>query len=265
MGRGRGKAGILGLPPAPSLLCSEEPTSKALSACVQGSSVGQARNWTWSGSRTPHLRTPGSCPRPPGGSEGGPDPERPMVSSCGPLGWELSWAAVPQCPHREIPLGSRHRRLASVLLPVLGSYRGRGSCPPSAGATLSLGAELASASGPAQGPKGLPETPWATNLPYLDIPPAPVALVLTMISDPRQAEGRLWVGHYVKLVWGGGSFGEGAIANNCMCFPSQRCLVPQAELLWTPAPALCGQVLLPGWEAESSSVPESQVSLGSHD
>lgn len=35
MGRGRGKAGILGLPPAPSLLCSEEPTSKALSACLR--------------------------------------------------------------------------------------------------------------------------------------------------------------------------------------------------------------------------------------
>ncbi|XP_025119684.1 uncharacterized protein C20orf204 homolog isoform X2 [Bubalus bubalis] len=44
----------------------------------QGSSVGRVRNWTWSGSRTPHLRTPGSCPRSPGGSEGEPDPERPM-------------------------------------------------------------------------------------------------------------------------------------------------------------------------------------------
>ena len=193
-GKGGGRLGSrasLLLPPSAPRSQLQKPCPPA-SACVQGSSVGRARNWTWSGSRTHHLRTPGSCLRPPGGSEGGPDPERPMVSSCGPPGWELSWAAVPQCPHREIPLGSRHRCLASVLLPVLpGSYRGRGSCPPSAGATLSLGAELASASGPAQGPKGLPETPWATNLPYLDIPPAPVALVLTMISDPQQAEGRL--------------------------------------------------------------------------
>ncbi|XP_025119685.1 uncharacterized protein C20orf204 homolog isoform X3 [Bubalus bubalis] len=46
----------------------------------QGSSVGRVRNWTWSGSRTPHLRTPGSCPRSPGGSEGEPDPERPMAA-----------------------------------------------------------------------------------------------------------------------------------------------------------------------------------------
>lgn len=50
---------------------------------IQGSPGGQAWSRTWSSSRSPHLRIPGACPRPSGGSEGGPDPERPMVSSCG--------------------------------------------------------------------------------------------------------------------------------------------------------------------------------------
>lgn len=48
----------------------------------------EAFDWGWLGLKPdlerflhPHLRTPGSCWRLTGGSEGGPDPERPMVSS----------------------------------------------------------------------------------------------------------------------------------------------------------------------------------------
>ncbi|KAM7237316.1 hypothetical protein CapIbe_011560 [Capra ibex] len=65
----------------------------------QGSSVGRARNWTWSGSRTPYLRTPGSCPRSPGGSEGEPDPERPMGPPKSTL-WALLLALLGAAPGR---------------------------------------------------------------------------------------------------------------------------------------------------------------------
>lgn len=71
---------------------------------------GEAFGWGWLGLEPdlerfphPHLRTPGSCWRLTGGREGGPDPERPMVSSFGPRegtpwprGWELGAGTAPE-------------------------------------------------------------------------------------------------------------------------------------------------------------------------
>lgn len=95
LGEGGGRLGSWGLPP-PSLLCwrsqlqkpcppAASPATAALLQPVRGRLrldwLGLER--TWRGSCAP-LRTPGSCWRLPGRNEGGPAPERPMVSSFGP-------------------------------------------------------------------------------------------------------------------------------------------------------------------------------------
>nr|XP_055122473.1 uncharacterized protein C20orf204 homolog isoform X3 [Symphalangus syndactylus] len=93
---------IGGAHPAPSL---EEPTSKASAwpAPLQSSRQPvQGSGWLALDlvrQCTPHPRTPGSCVWPAGGSEGGQDPERPMVPPK-PALWALLLALLGTAPSR---------------------------------------------------------------------------------------------------------------------------------------------------------------------
>ncbi|XP_030682506.1 uncharacterized protein C20orf204 homolog isoform X2 [Nomascus leucogenys] len=93
---------IGGAHPAPSL---EEPTSKASAwpAPLQSSRQPvQGSGWLVLDlvrQCTPHPRTPGSCVWPAGGSEGGQDPERPMVPPK-PALWALLLALLGTAPSR---------------------------------------------------------------------------------------------------------------------------------------------------------------------
>lgn len=126
---------------------------------------------------------PRSCARPCGGSEGEPDPERPMVSSCGLLGRGLTPAkGQGACvAGRGAPLGNPPGLLS--LKPGPGGPGGPCLAFPPLLRRLPPGARQAS--------PGLPGQP---GCPTWTAPPASPALVLTVTSDPQQAEGRLRAG-----------------------------------------------------------------------
>lgn len=155
--------------------------------------VGWA-GWAWSGpgkASAPHLRTPGPCWRLPGGSEGGPDPERPMVSSFGPRkGTNMAQglgAGSRHSPRGCLILGAPPagedawetpwwlRRWPCVLGPqVLGQAFVRGLGAGSLQAGLSLGALCVHVCARVRacvhvcwgdGTDGSSEDPWATDMP----------------------------------------------------------------------------------------------------